>query len=317
MPFTVSVHEQEAFPVITLHDTDSGCEAEIYTFGGLLNSFKIPLANNLINIVDGFNSVADAIKNITNGFKSAKLSPFVCRMYKGNYQFDNKAYHVNKHYLKQHAIHGLVYDGIYSIVNTSADTSQAKATLVYQYQGSDDGYPFTYNITLNWKLEAGNKLTVATTVVHHNIQPIPLADGWHPYFRLGDSIDDCTLQFNSATQLAFDGDLLPTGKTIADTRFINGSSLQDISLDNSYQLDPLVTQPSCVLSNKVLKLTVEPDKSYPILQIYTPIHRKSIAIENLSGAPDNFNNGMGLILLSPNEPKVFTTSYAITAINEY
>ena len=314
MPFTVSIHEQEAFPVITLHDTDTGCEAEIYTFGGLLNAFKIPLANNLVNIVDGFNSVADAIKNITNGFKSAKLSPFVCRMYKGNYHFDSKAYHVNKYYLKQHAIHGLVYDGIYSIVNTSADASQAKVTLAYQYSGSDDGYPFTYNITLNWKLEAGNKLTVATTVVHHNIQPIPLADGWHPYFRLGESVDDCTLQFNSGTQLEFDDDLLPTGKTLEDTRFINGSSLKGICLDNSYQLDPSVPQRLCVFSNKVLKLTVEPDNSYPILQIYTPDHRKSIAIENLSGAPDNFNNGMGLILLPPEEEKTFSTSYSVVAL---
>lgn len=314
MHFEVSINEQQSFPIITLKDVDTGCEAEVYTFGGLLNAFCVPVKNTLVNVVDGFSSIADAKKNITNGFKSTKLSPFVCRMYKGNYQFNNKAYHVNKHNLNGHAIHGLVYDGIYTIVNTGATATQASVTLAYQYEGTDEGYPFPYHITLNWKLEPclfGNKLTVATTILHHNPHSIPLADGWHPYFTLGDSIDSCSLQFNSVTQLEYDDDLLPTGEKIADARFINGSPLQDISLDNSFELD---ASGKCVLSNELLRITIEPDTTYPILQIYTPDHRKSIAIENLSGAPDNFNNGIGLILLPPDQPKTFTTSYTVIVL---
>jgi galactose mutarotase-like enzyme len=49
-------------------------------------------------------------------------------------------------------------------------------------------------------------------------------------------------------------------------------------------------------TNANFRLTIEPDKEYPILQIYIPPHRNSIAIENLSGAPDNFNNKMGLVI---------------------
>jgi len=314
MPFEVSINEQQVFPVITLKDTDTGCEADIYAFGGLLNAFRIPVKNNLVNVVDGFDSILDAKKNIATGFKSTKLSPFVCRMYEGNYRFNNTAYHVNKYYLNGHAIHGLVFDEVFTIVSTKATPKEASVTLTYQYLGTDKGYPFPYNIILNWKLEAGNKLTVATTLLHHNLEPIPIADGWHPYFTLGDSIDNCTLQFNSIEQLEYDVDLLPTGKKIADTRFINGSSLQGISLDNSFELDASGAQPQCVLSNELLRLTIEPDYSYPILQVYTPDHRKSIAIENLSGAPDNFNNGMGLILLPPGQSKTFITSYTAVSI---
>jgi aldose 1-epimerase len=314
MHFEVTIDEQPIFPIITLKDNDSGCKAEIYSFGGLLNAFYIPVKNKPINIVDGFSSVADAEKNITNGFKSAKLSPFVCRMYKGEYQFEQKGYQVNKHNLNGHAIHGLVFDGTYSIINTESTAIYASVTLAYQYEGTDEGYPFPYKITLDWKLETGNRLTIATTILHHNSQSIPMADGWHPYFTLGDSIDDCQLQFNSIHQLEYDKDLLPTGKKIEDGRFIDGSSLRDISLDNSFVLDPFGKQPQCTLSNHLLSLTIEPADSYPILQIYIPEHRTSVAIENLSGAPDNFNNGIGLILLPPNQPKIFTTRYTVAAL---
>jgi aldose 1-epimerase len=60
-------------------------------------------------------------------------------------------------------------------------------------------------------------------------------------------------------------------------------------------------------------LEISPEGSYPFLQIYTPPHRQSIAIENLSAAPDAFNNKMGLIVLTAGEEKTFRTLYAICA----
>jgi len=60
-----------------------------------------------------------------------------------------------------------------------------------------------------------------------------------------------------------------------------------------------------------LQLNIIPASSYPYLQIYTPPHRDSIAIENLSSAPDAFNNRIGLIIAKPNEKYVFTTTYQL------
>jgi aldose 1-epimerase len=45
--------------------------------------------------------------------------------------------------------------------------------------------------------------------------------------------------------------------------------------------------------------------------LYIPGDRKSIAIENLSSAPDSFNNRMGLVTLDPGEEKAFTLHYTI------
>jgi aldose 1-epimerase len=54
-----------------------------------------------------------------------------------------------------------------------------------------------------------------------------------------------------------------------------------------------------------------PDRSYPYLQLYTPPHRRSIAIENLSAAPDVFNNRIGLVTLEPDHTKTFSARYVI------
>jgi aldose 1-epimerase len=45
------------------------------------------------------------------------------------------------------------------------------------------------------------------------------------------------------------------------------------------------------------------------MQFYTPDDRKKIAIENLSSAPDAFNNKMGLHVLEPQDTINFSTSY--------
>lgn len=313
MRFEVSTSNESGFPVISLSDKRGGCQAEIYALGAMLNAYRIPVAGGKVqNVIDGFDDATDAMSQLTNGFKSAKLSPFVCRMYKGSYELRGKQYKTEKWYLGEHAIHGLLYDAVFTVTDSFASTEKAAVTLEYHYPGSDAGYPFAFTMMVNWQLTTGNRLTVTTSVFHHNPEAIPIADGWHPYFTLGTAVDDCTLQFDSETQLEYNADLLPTGNKIKDDRFINGCSLRGISLDNSFELPADREHPKCVLKNAQLQLTIEPSRSYPILQIYIPAHRRSIAIENLSGAPDNFNNGMGLLMLAPNEQKVFRTSYRIS-----
>ena len=71
-----------------------------------------------------------------------------------------------------------------------------------------------------------------------------------------------------------------------------------------------------VLRDAALKLQVEimPDKSYPFLQVYIPDDRQSIALENLSAAPDCFNNGIGLQTLNPGEEISFYTTYRLVSL---
>ena len=109
--------------------------------------------------------------------------------------------------------------------------------------------------------------------------------------------------------MAFDTELIPTGELINDDRFTNGGSLKGVFLDNCFLLDASIHHPKCILSNQDLQLLIEPSINYPYMQFYTPDDRKKIAIENLSSAPDAFNNKMGLHILEPQETINFSTSY--------
>lgn len=67
-------------------------------------------------------------------------------------------------------------------------------------------------------------------------------------------------------------------------------------------------------SKKKIQVEIYPTTAYPYLQIFTPAHRKSIAIENLSAAPDALNNGIGLKVLEPEESASFKTKFVIHAL---
>ncbi len=313
MAFEVNIQGDTEEQVITLRDTTIGTEAEIYTFGALMNAFRTPVKGVMMNVVEGFSSVTDAKENVLSGFKSTKLSPFVCRMRKGKYYFNETYYQIGKYYLGEHAIHGLVFDQTYTITGTKNNEEAASVTLSANYGGDDPGYPFPYSLQVAWTLQSGNKLTVSTTIAHQNLIAIPYTDGWHPYFTLGGNADEWTLQFDANQQFEYDADLLPTGKKFRDTRFEEARSLKGIELDNSFELNT-EGNAACMLANQALRLTICPDNSYPILQVYIPANRKSIAIENLSGAPDNFNNGIHLLHLPPGEEKTFTTSYRLEVL---
>ena len=312
MLFQVNTNTLQQHPVITLKNGNN-CSADIYAFGGFVNAFVVATTDGLLNVIDGFTSVEDAIQNTTPAFKGSFLSPFTCRMKHGEFKFDANDYKIDKFYLEPHAIHGILFDAVYTITATEANDNEASVSLQHQYKGDDKGYPFSYTICHKWTLKAGNHLSVTTTITHTNSQPIPYAQGWHPYFTLGDNVDACALQFNSNTMLEFDATLLPTGRLIPNTQFENAVLLNGVFLDNCFELDTTINQPMCSITNDKITISIVPDKSYPYLQIYTPPHRKSIAIENLSGAPDCFNNGMGLQLIKPHIPAIFVTSYIVSA----
>jgi aldose 1-epimerase len=131
---------------------------------------------------------------------------------------------------------------------------------------------------------------------------------------MGETIDSATLSFTTNKQLKFSADLLPTGNTIQDNRFVDGQKMEGIFLDNCFLLDHhSETKQNCTLKNDAVTLTITPDKQYPYLQIYTPPHRKSIAIENLTSAPDSFNNGIGLLVIEPHHTIECATTYTLTA----
>ena len=308
MRFKIKQNTINHIALIQLLDIELGVTIDILIKGALLNSWLLGQVDKSHQFIMG-NALNDAAEFESQGFRSAKMSPYVCRLYKGQYKHLNSTYTMDRFYMGEHAIHGIMYDADFILQATEVNEHQAAVILVHHYLGTDKGYPFPFTMQVKWILEKNNKVSVQTSIFNDTAIPIPIVDGWHPYFTLGESIDHCSLQFSSIGKMEYDSDLLPTGNMIKDDRFSNGLKIGSLQLDDGYKLT--AENSSCSLQNEKFILKINPSSLYPYLQLYTPPDRNSIAIENLSGAPNAFNNKIGLHIVKPQENIIFETSYQV------
>ena len=316
--FIVDKITDTGFEKLVLKNTASGTFAEIVpSCGAVLHAFVVVHNNKTINVIDGYNSKEDFKENVTaKGFKSCKLSPFACRVKDATYRFNDNSYTIEKFILNGSALHGLLFDASFSIKDTWANDTGAGVVLQFKYKGTDKGYPFLYDCEVQYELKTDNALTLTTTIINKDKQAIPIQDGWHPYFTFGDSINKLQLFFNSKEIVEFNDALIPTGKLSVYNNFATLQPIGDTTFDNCFTLQANASSPACILKDAAqqIQLEVYPDTSYPYLQLYTPPHRNSIAIENLSAVPDAFNNHTGLTIIAPDGTAHFTTTYKITSL---
>lgn len=315
--FTIGIKDENGFQLWILEDGQGTQAVVLPACGAMLHQFSIVHQGVVQNVIENYSDAASfdtAAESL--GFRGSKLSPYACRMNKGEYHFGEASYKVTGFYLGNHAIHGLLYKAAYIILQQEVSEEKAMIRLKHSYEGTDPGFPFMYDCIITYTLKSQHRLFIETTIINQSGKLMPIQDGWHPYFKLGDSINDCQLEFQSKQVVVFNDELLPTGELSPYETYGSLQLLGEEQFDHCFALDFAECQPLCVFRNPLKKLQVEiyPDKSYPYLQIYTPPHRQSIAIENLSAAPDAFNNAMGLTVLEPGEAASFTTQYKISPI---
>ncbi|MDQ2753890.1 MAG: aldose 1-epimerase [Bacteroidota bacterium] len=313
MSFHVSSNGKEANEAIVLEEKETGTRAEIFAFGALLNGFSIEENGAKTNVIYGFQDTADAQQNITPLFQSAKLSPFVCRMKEGTYTFAGQQHKLNKYFDRSEALHGLLFDAVFTVVEKGSNDTCAFVKLAHDYNHNDAGYPFVYRAEISYELKKNNRLTVSTKIINQSPVAMPVADGWHPYFSFGKKVNDALLCINTNNVVQFNDQLLPTGNFLPYQQFNSLQKINNTEFDNCFVVSKNEAQPACMLRDvdSGLQLMIFAEKNYPYLQIFIPQNRECIAIENLSSLPDSFNNGIGLTVLQPAQSKDFVASYQI------
>src|SRR3954469_17090022 len=136
MAFEINTSSFGQHTVIILKDSTTNTFAEIFNFGAILNNFTSEHHGSPINVIDGFSSAAEAAEKITVFFKSAKLSPFACRVKNSKYSFGGKDHLLSKHALRGNAIHGLIYNVFFDVVEKYSDEEKAFAKLECVYDNA-------------------------------------------------------------------------------------------------------------------------------------------------------------------------------------
>jgi galactose mutarotase-like enzyme len=239
--FTIQNKVENGFDKIALKDESSGTLAEVIpSCGAILHCFTVSSNGNKLNVIDSYQSAEDFKINVTSkGFLGCKLSPFVCRLNKGKYNFAGKNYEIKKFYLDNHAIHGLIYNQAFTEIHRNVSDEKASVTIVYSYAAFDAGYPFYYDCVVTYELEKENKLNVITEIINNNEETIPIQDGWHPYFKLDAKVDDLQIKFQSKEIVEFNKELIPTGMLAKYEDFSSLRYLGETSFDNCFALNKL------------------------------------------------------------------------------
>jgi aldose 1-epimerase len=179
------------------------------------------------------------------------------------------------------------------VLSTETKDDYASVVLNYEEHTRNQGFPYTYNIQLEYILTEST-LKIVVEIKNTDIKTFPFTLGWHPYF-LSSDLYNSAVRFNSSKKLRLDDRNITEGIEVFENK--EALKVMDKSLDDCYFLSSKNVE---FLTPKYsLNLTTSEENSF--LQLYTPPYKNTIAIEPTTGVSDSFNNGIGLKTLGPKE----------------
>lgn len=244
-------------------------------------------------------------KNLDDLFLNTKLSPFASRIVNGIYNHNDKEYQLPLNYTEEkNACHGFVYNSIFEVVGKDINDVEASCTLRFDYNNIYEGYPYNYTLLVTYKLQAKGGVVFRTEVVNNSDNEMPLSDGWHHYFILGDNINKLRIETGSMEKIELNNRLIPTGKTEAFNNFNELALLGESRFDNCFRLHRNGEINTVKLYSEEKNVTLNiwqqtGENKYNYIVIYTPVSRDSIAVEPMSSNVNAFNNKEGLVVLKP------------------
>ena len=267
-------------------------------YGGLILYWK----HEGIDLTETFETEETLMRELEVIYPNAKLSPFVCRLHNGQYSWQNQTFQIEPVKADGHALHGWMYKTPFTIVEKIQTPEAATLVIRTSYNRDFVFFPFSFDLIITYTLRRSGEFEITSQYKNTGNTSFPLTDGWHPYFLTPDGTDKTHLQADVNEYLAAEN-LIPTGKRIAYLLFQKGQEIGTTHWDTCFLWKE---HGKARLTTSMGTLIMENVKGYDFLQIYTPPHRNSIALEPLTGAPDAWNNSIGLITLLPDEQRNFT-----------
>lgn len=242
--------------------------------------------------------------------KNEILFPFPNRIEDGQYEYDGISYQIpinEKSY--NNAIHGMISNEKFEIKEKEINGDSASITLVHNYDGSMEYYPFPFTFEVTYSYSEFSKLSTTFNIYNCGRVTLPFGLGWHPYFKFGKAgLEEVELTIPESENLLLSDDRsLPTGEVIQfdHKRLI----LKDWSLDDCFRIKD--SERSLELISEELTLRMEFSKEYEYLQLFTPESFGTIAIEPMTSGVNVFNNHEGIRYLNSEES--FEVSFDISA----
>lgn len=194
----------------------------------------------------------------------------------------------------QKPIHGLLnFSSLWTVVAMTADDRSAQVSSrieFWRHPSLMAQFPFAHNLTMTYRL-ANGELEVETTIENLSTEPMPVAIGYHPYFRLHDAPrDQWKVHLAARDHMVLNNQLIPTGESYP-SEFSDPYPLHAAQLDDVFT--GLVRGPDgrarFWVEGKQERITVTYGPKYPVAVVYAPAARDFICFEPMAAITDAFN----------------------------
>jgi aldose 1-epimerase len=191
-------------------------------------------------------------------------------------------------------IHGLLlFSPHWKVVAAQADNRSARVTSRLEFWKHPElmaQFPFAHAIEMTYRLQDG-LLEVETALTNHAEEPMPVAIGYHPYFRIHDEPrDGWKVHLAAREQVVLSNLLIPTGErkpvNISDPLSLKGAQLDDVftTLARTNQ-----GRAEFWVQGKTQKISVLYGPKYTVAVVYAPQGRDFICFEPMSAVTNALN----------------------------
>lgn len=287
-----------AFQKHTLSHTASGASFSIVPAH---SATVVSLVFKGKNILDAYDTPEALVAG--DWAKNVFLFPFPNRLRDGRYTHLGQTYQFDINNADtQNAIHGFFGQPCpFEVTAVVLEADFGALHCRFVHDGSHAAYPFKFAIDIQFILR-GASFEIDMRCTNLDTVPIPMGLGWHPYFRLAEKSDAVALQMPALAQIEIDDRMLPTGQKSVYTAFEHLTTIGETVLDNGFYIENQGQDTVLTLASDFGTLEYWQEtgpQKWNFVQVFTPPHRLSVAIEPMTCNIDAFNNGDGLVVLAP------------------
>jgi aldose 1-epimerase len=299
--------------IVTISDSESGARARILVSQGLnCFQFQVPTPQGPLEVIWAEPGFEEGDKR-ASGSGIPLLFPFPGRIAGTEFSWDGKSYQLDAGDGRGNAIHGLVHERPWRVVEQEPSRLVAQFHLTRDDPDRATRWPADFRVTATYQVQ-GTCLSSCFLLENAGTRPLPCGFGTHPYFALpvgGPDRNDCHVKLPVSSQWEL-ADMLPTGQKITlddPPRFHRGQPFGKLELDNVFSdlvfsggwCEAVVEDPA-----SERRLTLAFDRAFRECVVYTPPHREAICIEPYTCVPDPFRLdrlgvNAGLRVLAPGE----------------